>query len=446
MSALVCMAWGCKDPASAPASGSSGQSGAAIPELGWVGWFGKAPKEAQAAAAHEGFQALYRRRYREAIQAFATGADKPHEQLALARAHFRLGLLNRALARLLSEVYLRYFDSREKLGAQVVQLKKSRVYRARALRVLGRAKEAAKLGPDPARPAWLLGPCEKAPKVLSGAAAKNEDLVLWHAALCAPVGQVDVQSLREATQAPADEEEIKASESLSTTFEYYDPIANRMLATYHLRSAQAVLEALDSNTVPLAPLLAAHVQRARGATIEAPAPALEGRPPTETLAGLIFSPWANVRGLAESLQPNLNKPDEQLQEMRTALGRSRKALSSMSKEGQQIITELGLLSAPFDGRLRALGRGLLEKGQCPKALEVLRSSAGAQTKISFRNEPSFLVEFAAAAVCMRRSAEAIGALRAVRAAYPEAAGALAATRSLVVSRVMGGTSSAQETQ
>ena len=116
--------------------------------------------------------------------------------------------------------------------------------------------------------------------------------------------------------------------------------------------------------------------------------------------------------------------------------------------GAQLTDELGLANSLADGVLRRTAARLLADGQCDVALGLLRETLDVQAsdRVSYRNEPGFLVQVATAAVCSRRTSEAIGALRAVRREYPEAQGALTAVEQLAVSRLMGGVSGLQKRQ
>jgi hypothetical protein len=120
-----------------------------------------------------------------------------------------------------------------------------------------------------------------------------------------------------------------------------------------------------------------------------------------------------------------------------------------SPEGKKVVAGLGLAPSFARATLRRSAAQLLNKQEtCEGALRLLRASQDIKNleSVSYLNEPSFLVSLAEAALCMGRSAEAIGTLRTVKQLYPEAGAALSVAQGLSVVRLMGGTGGTQKIQ
>jgi hypothetical protein len=110
--------------------------------------------------------------------------------------------------------------------------------------------------------------------------------------------------------------------------------------------------------------------------------------------------------------------------------------------GRGEVRKQKLDSAYGDVYLRRVALSAMKRGDCLGATRLFRATVDTKTsdRVTYRNDPTFLVQLATAALCRGESTEVIDGLRAVRDTYPEAEAVLVSVRSLVALEKMGGES------
>lgn len=496
--ALLCLAackreGGTEAPAAAVADTAVAKADACkdAPALGWLEGVAKEPKSLEGAGG--GWVAFYQRDYRGAAAKFAAASPDPLARAGEARAHLHLGQLYLSLARLTAKSQVAYFEARQALGAQVAPLSKGEYFRGVSSLLAGHEEDAQTVLSEVASakrkaPAAyrgmarsLAGPCNPSFKAHSawdqvanlvrcrqdlpvcpakvGAAPAQDPwktrIALYHAALCADPDTVDEARLTHVAQSPADTEVLQGKGGVSATMDYYDPLALWALAQVHLRKAEEVA-AGDSGAQRLVRAWAAAL---RGNKAGAQA-ALQGLD-AATVNGadpefLLLSEVRSASQLKARVQALLGAPeaapaaDPAIAQMRLAEAADVAAVACVGgAPGQKVVGELGLARGFARSTLRESVLSMLDQEQtCEGALRSLRATQDIKNleSVSYVNEPRFLVKLAEAALCMRRSSEAIGTLRTVKDAYPEAEAALATAQGLSVVRLMGGTGGTQKIQ
>lgn len=461
-----------------------------VPNLGWLSGVAKDPKVLEGAGG--GWVALYQRDYRGAAEKFASASSEPLATYGEARAHLRLGQLYLRLARVVARSQAAYFEARDALGAEATPLKKGAYFLGLsqlvggqveagqqtlakvlngqmkapgAYKVMARAVPKACTAKLKASNAWNqvanLIVCQDdlpaCPAKVGAAPAQDPwktRVALYHAALCADPDTVDEQRLTQMASSPADTEELKGKGSVKATLDYYDPAALWALGQVHLRKT----EALASDKTPAARLLRAWAAALRGNKAGA-TEAMQGLD-AAALKGvdssfLMLSDHRDASALAEEVRARLAGSAAKQADLTLAQMRKQEAADvagaqcGASADGKKVVQELGLAPGFARAALRRASMPLLnDQKTCEGALRALRATQDIKNleSVSYVNEPAFLVGLAEAALCMRRSAEAIGTLRTVKDAYPEAEAALAAASGLSVVRLMGGTGGTQKIQ
>ncbi len=400
----------------------------------------------------EGWLKLYRRDYRAAIRAFegASTADDEatdgasvglYDAIGRRRSHGALALVDRRLARLHASTMLAYLEARHR--AQAAPLASEADLATVSALVMsvepppwliapGGAKLSASLrgppvvcgspGKTPREVVWQQLKCPEPPACparlspTKGAGPWGPRLDAYAGALC-DFDRVELEVLERLAADPAIVETISVPGEVvdSVKVSLFDPLATWTLAEVHRRRALAV--AATSTSTPDVSAWMAHVFS------DAPH---AGAPPAA---------------------PDVESALAQAAEARRAAAEAKACAAS--DEAARLVEELGLTTSLSDGILRRTAEPWIEDAQrCGDALALLRQSAdpAVTDRVTYRNEPAFLVQLASAAVCMRRLPEAIGALRAVRRSYPEAQGALTAVEQLAVARLMGGVGGLQKRQ
>lgn len=442
----------------------------AMQATGWVGAFAAKPEATQAMLdGNEGWAALYQRDYRTAIGKF--GTSTPEATLGLARSHLALARLDDALATLLAESQVRYFGERRKLGDRIQSLPTGAYFEAAAMRLTRGAKESGPLlsavveadGPyAPLAKAWLTDCKDVQPwqrpiaAMVCGAQSCDEAagakapalpepwstrLAVYQRGLCgqATAGELLVLAV---FAAATELIEAGAKDVPDAELTLHDPMALRVLAVHHYRQVIAVAGAL-----PAAAALVAMAKHGLGEASSITASAAHSDP-----ALLVFSPWPSADAVAAALTtPSLPEDLAAALAAASEIRRQTKAavLAIGTEAGAAMVGSLGLETSVADATLRRQGSAALAQGRCDLAFPLLQAShdLAALDAVSYRNEPRFLVELASAAVCARRSSTAIGTIRAVEGSYAEAAGPLAAVRSLVAAWVViGGAKGVQRSQ
>jgi len=461
-----------------------------VPNLGWLQAVAKDPKGLEGAGG--GWVALYQRDYRGAADKFAGASDAPLAKYGEARAHLRLGQLYLRLARVVARSQAAYFEAREALGPEATPLKKGAFFLGLSqlvggdtaagqetlakvlngqLKAPGTYKVMARAVPKTctaklkASNAWnqvanlvvCQGDLPACPATVGAAPAQDPwktRVALYHAALCGDPDTVDEQRLTQMASSPADTEELKGKGSVKATLDYYDPTALWALGQVHLRKA----EALASADTPAAHLLRAWAAATRGNKAGA-TEAMQGLDEAALKAVdasfLMLSDHRDASTLAQHVRALLAGSPAKQDTLTLAQMRQQEAADvagaecTASADGKKVVQELGLAPGFARSALRRASMPLLnDQKTCEGALRALRATQDIKNleSVSYVNEPAFLVGLAEAALCMRRSAEAIGTLRTVKDAYPEAEAALAAASGLSVVRLMGGTGGTQKIQ
>ncbi len=489
--ALLCLS-ACKSEGDAPSTASTdapatAEACAGAPELGWLKSVAQKPADLEGAGG--GWISFYQRNYRDAADKFGSVADDPQAHAGEVRSHIRLGQLYLRLARLVAKTQRDYFTARDALGDEATPLKKAAYYRGVSTLLAGdkaaglaifadiaagkrRApanyKKMAKAWPSECQSAPKAGPAWKqvanlvicanslpaCPDKVGAAPAKDPwktRVALYHAALCADPDTVDEARLTQMAGSPADDEALQGKGGISATLDYYDPIALWALGQTHLRKA----EKLAAKDVASDRLLKAWAAVARG-NVDGAKSALASFDAAKVKNSnfLILSEFQDATKLASWIQSTVDNkadaPPSTLAQMRTAEAADIAGAQCVaSPEGKKVVAELGLAPVFARGTLRRSATRLLdEPATCDGALRLLRASQDIKNleSVSYVNEPSFLVGLAEAALCMGRSAEAIGTLRTVKQLYPEAEAALSAAQGLSVVRLMGGTGGTQKIQ
>lgn len=411
---------GCTQKSTAP---TAEDSACADPPADWVAWIIRTPEgRKQVSEASDGWVALYRRRYAEALATFQGVDDAAAGQ---ARAHAALAELYMRLSRLHARAVLAYLEARRAARARPLKARSelavvaaavateppewvpvrrptadlpARVACPRTASAAGAVlKQRLTCDDPPACPAELRPPRAKT--------AWNARITAYAEAICNP-GRAEIDRLRTLASTPAVTETVTMPGEVVSraVVELYDPLALWTLGYVHQRRAETLGASLDE------PMAYAFSGRS-----------FEG--PTKTVP--LMPPNAEAARAAAAAH-------------RETLEAARRCASDPA--GARLVDELGVGTSLADGVLRRTAGALLDAGQCDSALGLLRSTIdpAAADRVTYRNEPGFLVRLAEAAVCMRRSSEAIGALRAVRRIYPEAKGVLTAVEQLAVARLMGG--------
>lgn len=455
--------------------------------LGWLASVAESPKALEGAGG--GWVPFYRRDYREAIEKLSAAGDEDvAAQTGVSRAHVRLGVLHTRLARLVARGQVDYFAAREALGDGAKDLRKDDYFHGVAKVLAGDPEAgAAMLGeiasggrPAPAvyralARAWT-AKCEDGPRGKSAfsqiaflakcaAAGKltcpdevgappyqdpwKTRAAVYHAALCADPFEVDEARLTEMASTPVDSETVKGSGDIDAEIEYFDPVALWALGQLHLRRAEKRADVADSPTR----LVAAWAAALRGddAAVEALFADLNGK----ELVGQAFlmadvpTGEAMMARVKAAPEPPAD-PEAALAKMRAEEAKHEALVACVASDaGKKVVAELGLTAGFARSALRRdVVPMLADEKTCEPALRLLRATQDIKNleATSYVNEPAFLVSLAEAALCMRRSAEAIGTLKTVKEAYPEAEAALAVAQGLSVVRLMGGTGGTQKVQ
>ena len=416
----------------------------------WLTWLMRSADGAQRfEAASPGWIALYRRDYVGALAAFKTKADDPIARAGRTRAHRALARLHDRLADLHANALIQYLDARRASGAKSFRAGPRLAAVAAAVgsvepprwaqagnKVFGQAPSCDRPAGTAAELVWQHLKCERSPscprllaKRIGGRSkadkgrARNGNhngnhngtkswsgrLKIYANALCKP-DAVDDRTLSTLAVQPAVRERLSIPGEVvdSTTVVFFDPLALWVSARVHEARARAASpDGLPADWM-------AHVL--------SEAPDGQSRPAIADMAA--------ARAAADRWQAKV--------------AAARRCAADGA--GVKLADELGVTTSLADGVLRRTAAHLVAKKNCGDALALLRQTLdlNAADKMSYRNEPGFLVQLASAAVCMRRMSEAIGALRAVRRAYPEAKGALTVVERLAVSRLMGGVGGLQK--
>lgn len=485
---LLAAAPGCKPDAPAtaetPAPAAAPDACAGAPDLGWVAKVAEDPK---ALEGHGGaWVAFYKREYRKAAAAFEAVEGDPAAALGAARAHLRLGALHLAMARALAHAQVDYFAARRALGAEAKPLTLAPYFEGVALLMHGDAEAAQALltevgsgkhhlpGPWPTLAKALVGgcpgptsgtawaqvagmarcagvgpaPCGEA-AAAGGAGDYDARAALYHGALCTDPAKVDEARLTELAGQAAATETLKGGKDLDVEVEYFDPLALWALGRLHLRLARG-LAAGDGATPRM---LRAWIARLEGDA----AGAQDALQVKDEAAGaeLLLAEAKDLAGLKVHLA-TLGVPaidvdvDTTLSGMKAKEAELSKAATCVgTPAGQKVVKELSLVEPLARQGVRdEASKHATRTETCEAALRLLRSTQDIKNleAVSYVNEPAFMVSLAEAALCMRRSAEAMGVLRAVRQAYPEAEGLVSAAQGLSVVRLMGGTGGTQKIQ
>ncbi|MCA9552573.1 MAG: hypothetical protein KC933_21245, partial [Myxococcales bacterium] len=282
-----------------------------------------------------------------------------------------------------------------------------------------------------------------------GGGAFDARAALYHAALCHEPGKVDEARLTELAGEAAATETLKGGKDLDVEVEYFDPLALWALGHLHLRTAIELATGDD----PAHRAVRGWAARLRGdeASAQASLQGLDGAKGAELLLAEVKDP-AGLVAFVGQLGAPVTKLDVDAQV--AAINAEEAALAKAvpctgSAAGQKVVEELSLVSPFARAAARVQGAKMAASTEtCDDALRLLRSTQDIKNleAVSYVNEPAFMVSLAEAALCMRRSAEAMGILRAVRQAYPEAEGLLSAAQGLSVVRLMGGTGGTQKIQ
>ncbi|MEM7677142.1 MAG: hypothetical protein AAF449_14160, partial [Myxococcota bacterium] len=375
-------------------------------------------------AASEGWIAMYRRDYSQAVASFGktpTGVDREGAR----RSHAALGRLYERLSRLHAQALLGYLTARREGGLPSIP---------KADEVAVVAAAVADVPP----PKWAGDPlltgvdCSQSPvsssEVLeqhlscstpppcSPKTAPSKAGTLWAdrfdayaAVLCEPASPDD---LRRWALEPIVRTNLRAPDEIVEGVEVmlFDPLAMWVMAR-----RQQNLAARHKSTLP----------------------------PSDWMAHVLSSSPDGQQPLSII---DLDASRAAAVDARSTVAEARRC--AKGGPGSALVAELDLSEAIADGILRRTAGIALRDGRCDDALALLRATVDTASvdRITFKNEPGFLVQLATAAVCMQRLPEAIGALRAVHAMYKEAQGTLTAVEQLAVARLMGGVGGVQKRQ
>jgi hypothetical protein len=444
---------------------------------GWLEWVATDPEALKWLESKPGWTAFYKRRYRQSIESFRVGGRDPTadpERIGLARAHVELARFNSTLVRLLASSQINYFDARAKLEDTVPKLRLGAFYRGVAsafvrpnqtavlfdelraqpdaskshVRLLGAlAKSCTELSAKPTDTWTVVAAFLKCgledmspPTCPKGQVAPTADLddawkervAIYYSVVCGELGSFDDAALVElAKTAPESEMTSKATVGaveLQGTLAHHDVVALWALARFHLRRA----ETLFSGARAPEPALLAWTRSMIGDKSKVVPPS------TEPVAAefLVFSPWSDAAELQRSLSHKeedpgsadvlLGQAEEMTNQLVARLDRSPQA------SARKVVKQLGLESSYADAFVRKKAALALAKNDCALALRLLRSTQDLKTgqEISYRNEPQFFADLAGGSLCMRRTPDAIAALRALRSSNPEVEGVLATVNSL----------------
>lgn len=390
-----------------------------------------------------GWRAFYSRDYVEAAARFSSGTDRV-ARTGYTRSMAALAELDHALAKLLASAQAEYYRQRMETPS-LRRLSLAPYYLGVAYAVLGdrekseRAFDSMKTDAGShgvAAKVWLeVCSKQRIPSALSAwgsAVAKlgckeQKQLISYsgtpaHAQLAgswaerikgyvsAVEGESDVALLRALASRPSAMERLEAdssAEPIEVEVEYYDALALRALGTAEDRLAVRA--------------------KTRNEPREAAPPDLN-----VLLAEQVFSP-AVVSSEATAADPCRRDIDEIIA---SAVARWENDRAST----HALVTELGLAEVEGDAILRREADTRMSCGDCAGALRLFEASLDIESpdRITFRNEPVFLVKLADAAFCARRMSSAVSALRTVATTYPEADGVLSVIRSLAIARTLAG--------
>ena len=431
--AIIILATGCR-----PSSGL--QDGAAAkcdePPADWLSWLIRSADGAERfERASAGWVAMYRRDYRGAIAGFEEALEQAGNRVdreGLARAHQALGQLHRRLARLHARAQLDYLQARR-------AAKSTPLVGAEPLAFIA----AALVGVDP--PGWAKDAFSE--KADCSGPAERADAVVWQRLAC--------------ITPPPCPRQVRSSRSPRPWGPRFDAYAAALCGSSRRRVVVELAEEpvlkqrlsmggdVDVSTEvrlfdPLATWVSSVVHFSK-------ADSLYVKPPPDDWLAHTLSATPRRGANGHSAPTSIDAA----QKAATVRRRAADAALHCAGDGAgaKLVERLGLATSLADGVLRRTAARLLVESPrrdraCSDALELLRGSLdlAAVDRVTYRNEPAFLVTLADAATCLRRTSEAIGALRAVRRVYPEAVGALTAVEQLAVSRLMGGVGGLQKSQ
>lgn len=443
---------------------------------GWLEWLATDAEGLKPFEEKKGWTSYYQRKYRESIQAFRAGGADPTadlDRVGLARVHFDLAQLNLALTSLLAKTEVEYFDGRAKLGESVPKLRSAAYYRGAALAFVrpndaasafeetkdasksqqrlaaSLQKSCAELSAKPAD-AWTVvaafvkcdlekQPPPACPKVQVAPPAELDEawkarVAGYYSAVCEDTSKLEEAALLELARTPAESETTSkvtvGTTEVQGTIAYYDVVAQWALARYHLRRA----ESLFSNPRAPEPAFLAHVRALMGDPSKSGAAAATA----EQVAAeyLVFSSWRDAADLHRALAGG----DEELGSAEEILAKANaisteltaKLDSSPNAGARDVVRKLSLEPSYVDAFVRRRASTALRKQECALALRLLRTTQDLKTgqEISYRNAPIFFADSAAGSLCMRRTTDAIGALRVLRTSNPEVEGLFATVNSL----------------
>lgn len=465
-----CLLLACSDKPRSQATPSPAKAGCEVPAgLGWMGWLIQDPGAVKRLnELPDAWVSLYRGDLREALKG---------EGVVRRRAAEELSVTYRALGRLLAEAQRQLITRRRGLGSKPLP-HGALTLGASAQALGGDAKAAlAEAARDPKQRAWVAAwragcadprapyafqrfACVRAgqPAPACGRPRANKlptplkaRAAAYRAALCAPPAQrlAAIQAARALAGAPIFTDTLHMAsagqgEEIHATVKLFDPLAFWVLAEAYAELASATPTPKAAPTQPLA--AAPSGAKAPGTTTPGATSAPGATTPGAAAApGGATGAWPADQLFSVAATPPPAGADV-VQALRALEAKLKVALGCASPEARALIQELKLDSSLPKALLRGAALKQLQAGACDAALQLYQRSHDVDAGLSPHNRPVFLARLARAATACNRSSEAIGALRALREAFPEAKASLEAVRMLAVVRTMGGPGGDQKSQ
>lgn len=449
---------------------------------GWILDIAETPDTArQIVESSEGWPVFLGGRYNDAVKAFSVaGAAGPGaSRVGLARAHLELARVRRSLALLLAAGQLQLLKRRADGGLDAAELPHAGYFQGVDLLLLGQRAPGlaalkgyaanARADLKPAAEAWLAGcgagkaktppalaylaavscrldhgaldPCAAPPAAPAAGAPRNEQ---YGGIACDHGRDLDDAAWLALASEPAARDPLhdrikNAGQGDTVDFTFHDPTALWALAEHDLRRGLDLLDgSAEQEPIRQAACselgLEACPKAQAGGTVSALAVAIFSHGSPSDLGAI----RPNLVGTASAAGAEVIKVRRQYEATRAAW---KEALTQLGTEpGRQAVTGLGVGEMAADLELRREAVRLQSAGDCAGALQLLQLSRdpASPDHLSFRNDPSFFLELAGAALCAHRHSEAIGALAALAGQYPEAEPVLKLARRIATTEVQGG--------